>query len=451
MPAEAKVWLAAFIVLFIFRYLRTVVSIFTFNLYRPKRIRDKARYTSSDVTVVVPTTFKSETELTHCLRCIFACSPAEVLIVCSIANVPLIRQICSLKGFKQVEVLGVKKLNKRTQMIKALKEVETEIVVFADDDVFWPGPQYIDYLLAVFEDEKTGAGGTRQRARRNPGFFTNAYNFLGISYLERRVWNNISTNAIDGSLSTLSGRTAAYLTAILQNEELYEWLERQNDDDKCLTRYVYSHGWNITIQSDPNAVLETTLEDNPKYISQCMRSARGHWRGNFTVMSQESYWCSSRYWWGLCVIYIGQFQSPALLIDGSLFGLLAGAMKDSDYSCSAFICLGAWIFFTKIVKLIPHFLRYPQDMMYIPVSIAFSYLHGFINIYALATQSNTRWGSQKIESLQPARAQNEEVVPLLRSAISEGEVYGAETPGRMMMGRDYFSVSELAHLIEAYA
>ncbi|KAK0247638.1 hypothetical protein LTS09_017246 [Friedmanniomyces endolithicus] len=394
MPAEAKVWLAAFIALFVFRYLRTVVPIFTFNLYRPKRIRDKARYTSSDVTVVVPTTFKSETELMHCLRCIFACSPAEVLIVCSIANVPLIKQICSLKGFKQVEVLGVKKLNKRTQMIKALKEVETEIVVFADDDVFWPGPQYIDYLLAVFEDEKTGAGGTRQRARRNPGFFTNVYNFLGISYLERRVWNNISTNAIDGSLSTLSGRTAAYLTAILQNEELYEWLERQNDDDKCLTR---------------------------------------------------------RYWWGMYVIYVGQFQSPALLIDGLLFGLLGGAMKGSDDTRFAFICLGAWIFFTKIVKLIPHFLRYPQDMMYIPVSIAFSYLHGFINIYALATQSNTHWGSQKIESLQPARAQNEEVVPLLRNAISEGEVFGAEMPGRMMMGRDYFSVSELAHLIEAYA
>ncbi|TKA30873.1 hypothetical protein B0A54_15794 [Friedmanniomyces endolithicus] len=425
MPAEAKVWLAAFIALFVFRYLRTVVPIFTFNLYRPKRIRDKARYTSSDVTVVVPTTFKSETELMHCLRCIFACSPAEVLIVCSIANVPLIKQICSLKGFKQVEVLGVKKLNKRTQMIKALKEVETEIVVFADDDVFWPGPQYIDYLLAVFEDEKTGAGGTRQRARRNPGFFTNVYNFLGISYLERRVWNNISTNAIDGSLSTLSGRTAAYLTAILQNEELYEWLERQNDDDKCLTRYVYSHGWNITIQSDPNAVLEKT--------------------------TPKSYWCSSRYWWGMYVIYVGQFQSPALLIDGLLFGLLGGAMKGSDDTRFAFICLGAWIFFTKIVKLIPHFLRYPQDMMYIPVSIAFSYLHGFINIYALATQSNTHWGSQKIESLQPARAQNEEVVPLLRNAISEGEVFGAEMPGRMMMGRDYFSVSELAHLIEAVA
>ncbi|TKA82501.1 hypothetical protein B0A55_01247 [Friedmanniomyces simplex] len=422
-----KVMLTVFTALFLLRYLRTVVSIFTFNLYQPKRIGDKPTYTSRDVTVVVPTTFKSETELTHCLRCIFACSPAAVLIVSSEANTHMIRSICGLKGFSRVKVLGVEKLNKRTQMIKALKEVETDIVVFADDDVFWP-ERYLDYLLAVFEDPSTGAGGTRQRVRRNPGFFTNVFNFLGISYLERRVWNNISTNAIDGSLSTLSGRTAAYRTHILQNLELYHWLERQNDDDKCLTRYVYSHGWNITIQSDPNAVLETTLEDNSKYIAQCMRWARGHWRGNFTVMKQESYWCSSRYWWGLYVIYIGQFQTPAALIDGFLFGLLAGAIHNSDHASTAYICLAAWIFFTKIVKLIPHFRRYPQDMMFIPVSIAFSYLHGIINVYALMTQSNTHWGSQKIERLQSARAQEEEIVLLLRNALGKSETQGEPVP-----------------------
>ncbi|KAK5725756.1 hypothetical protein LTR15_003946 [Elasticomyces elasticus] len=56
-------------------------------------------------------------------------------------------------------------------------------------------------------------------------------------------------NVIDGFLSTLSGRTAAYRTEILQKPALYSWLKHQTDDDKCLTRYVYSHGWRITIQS----------------------------------------------------------------------------------------------------------------------------------------------------------------------------------------------------------
>ncbi|KAK3109663.1 hypothetical protein LTR53_016839, partial [Teratosphaeriaceae sp. CCFEE 6253] len=360
--------LTVFTILFLFRYTRTIVSIFTFNLYRPKPVREKASYTGRDVTVIVPTTFKDERELSHCLRCIYGSSPFEILIVTAAANVDLVEHICALRGFSRFRVLGVPKLNKRLQMIRALKEVRTEIVVFADDDVFWPD-NYLDYLLAVFEDPDTGAGGTRQRVRRNPGFFVNVWNFLGISYLERRVWNNICTNAVDGSLSTLSGRTAAYRTAILQDPYLYHWLEQQTDDDKCLTRYVYSHGWSITIQSDPRAVLETTLEDNPKYISQCLRWARGHWRGNFLVMRRESYWCSRRYLWGLYVIYLGQFQTPALLIDGLLFALLSSMVHETDHAKFAYAFLGAWILFTKILKLIPHFVRYPQDMVYIPVSI----------------------------------------------------------------------------------
>ncbi|KAK3066460.1 hypothetical protein LTR53_017186, partial [Teratosphaeriaceae sp. CCFEE 6253] len=437
--------LTVFTILFLFRYTRTIVSIFTFNLYRPKPVREKASYTGRDVTVIVPTTFKDEKELSHCIRCIYGSSPFEVLIVTAAANVDLVEHICALRGFSRFRVLGVPKLNKRLQMIRALKEVRTEIVVFADDDVFWPD-NYLDYLLAVFEDPDTGAGGTRQRVRRNPGFFINVWNFLGISYLERRVWNNICTNAVDGSLSTLSGRTAAYRTAILQDPYLYHWLEQQTDDDKCLTRYVYSHGWSITIQSDPRAVLETTLEDNPKYISQCLRWARGHWRGNFLVMQRESYWCSRRYLWGFYVIYLGQFQTPALLIDGLLFALLGRVVCNSDHAPSAYACLGAWILFTKILKLIPHFVRYPQDMVYIAVSILVSYLHGFINIYALLTQSNTHWGSQQLDSLQHARARDAEVVPLLRSAMSDGEVYREPTPGRLMVGSDYFSAVPMAQM-----
>lgn len=191
-----------FILFFFYRYTRTVVSIFTFCLYQPKPIREKPKFQADDVTVVVPTTFKSPPELIQCLRCILNCSPAEILVVTGNNNVSLIEEICGLERFSKVTVLGVRKLNKRKQMIRAVKDVDTDIVVFADDDVFWPD-RYLDYLLAVFEDDNVGAGGTRQRVRRNSQ--PNFWNFLGISYLERRVWNNVATNAIDGSISTLSG------------------------------------------------------------------------------------------------------------------------------------------------------------------------------------------------------------------------------------------------------
>ncbi|KAK5697987.1 hypothetical protein LTR97_006947 [Elasticomyces elasticus] len=441
MPAMETVFTVLFWILFVFRYLRLVVGIFTFVLYAPKPTRSNPAHTAQDVTVVIPTTFKSEEEFAHCLKNVIAELPAAVIVVTSNANVPLISEMCAVMCYANVTVLGVDKLNKRVQMTKALKQVKTNIVVFADDDVFWPSG-YLARLLAVFDDPETGAGGTRQRVRRNPGTFINLFNLLGISYLERRAWNNICTNAIDGSLSTLSGRTAAYRTEILQKPALYKWLEHQTDDDKCLTRYVYSHGWRITIQSDPRAVLETTLEDNHKFLSQCMRWARGHWRGNNTVMQKETYWRSTRYWWGLYVIYVSSVACiSAILYDGMLFMLLRGAVHGSDYAHTAYLSLVAWILFSKVVKMIPHFLRHPQDMMYIPAMILFSYLHGFINIYACCTTSNTAWGGQSIASLEKPRAQNEEVVPLLRNATTGAEVCPEPRLGRMIFGGDYFSSS----------
>ena len=430
----AALALGFFVALFIFRYLRCVVGIWTWWTFKPKPISEKPLYKSSDVTVVVPTTFKAPGELVKCLKGIMSCSPAAVFVVTSHPNVELVKTCCALHSFRDIKVLGVDKLNKRVQMRKALKEIETEITVFADDDVVWPSFKYLDYLLAIFEDPEVGAGGTRQRVSRRSGNF---WNFLGICYLERRVWNNISTNAIDGSISTLSGRTAAYRTEILKNDDFFHYFTHDSwrgrplnsDDDKCLTRYVYKNGWRIAIQSDPNAIIETTLEEDSKYISQCLRWARAHWRGNLIVMENESYWRSWKYCWGLYVIYWGQFQTPALLVDGSLFALLYLALIESrpEHRILAFSLLGSWIFFTKIMKLIPHFIRHPGDLKFIPISIAFSYLHGMINVYAAYTLTHTHWGSQNLEALQAARATDAEVVPLLRHAVHEAEEYHEPT------------------------
>lgn len=425
-----------FVLLFLFRYTRTVVSIFTFLLYKAKPVQRHPKFAASDVTVVVPTTFKEPAELVQCLRCILACAPAAVYVVTGNQNVNLVRDLCSVERFTRVTVLGVEKLNKRKQMIRALREVTTDIVVFADDDVFWPSNDYLKYLLAIFEDDKIGAGGTRQRVRRNSN--PNLWNFLGISYLERRVWNNVTTNAIDGSISTLSGRTAAYRTEILKTDDFFWYFENDqwrgrplnSDDDKCLTRYVYSHGWGIAIQFDERSIIETTLEYNPKYLDQCLRWARAHFRGNFIVMSNETYWRSLRYSWGLYVIYIGQFQTPALLVDGTLLFLLTKVFASSAYLATALATLSVWILFTKLVKLIPHFCRHPADLKFVPLSIAFSYLHGFLNVYAAFTLTKTHWGSQNLATLEKARAQRDEVQPLLKKAVTEAEAYTEPTPGK---------------------
>lgn len=150
-------------------------------------------------------------------------------------------------------------------------------------------------------------------------------------------------------------------------------------------------------------------------------------------MTNESYWRSLRFWWGAYVIFVGQFQTPALLIDGFLLSLLTiGLRSTGEYQKVGLAVLGSWIFFTKIVKLIPHFRRHPEDLKFLPLSIVFSYLHGAINIYACLTLHVTAWGSQNLEQLKTARAENAEVVPLLRDAMDEAETYREPTPGKFV-------------------
>jgi hypothetical protein len=44
-----------------------------------------------------------------------------------------------------------------------------------------------------------------------------------------------------------------------------------------------------------------------------------------------------------------------------------------------------WIFTSKWIKLLGHYLRYPADVFLLPVSILFGYFHGAIKMYAVMT------------------------------------------------------------------
>ena len=45
-------------------------------------------------------------------------------------------------------------------------------------------------------------------------------------------------------------------------------------DDTFITRWLYSKGWAVKIQIDPNAEISTVVADSPKYLQQLMRWAR---------------------------------------------------------------------------------------------------------------------------------------------------------------------------------
>lgn len=58
---------------------------------------------------------------------------------------------------------------------------------------------------------------------------------------------------------------------------------------------------------------------------------------------------------------------------------------DSSSRWTVLYSLFAWMFLSKWIKLIGHYVRFPGDIVLLPVSIMFGYLHGIIKMYAFLT------------------------------------------------------------------
>ncbi|KAF1352243.1 nucleotide-diphospho-sugar transferase [Delphinella strobiligena] len=398
-------WGCTFFILVAFRYTRLVVNLYYYYTFQSRRLASDPRFTPEDVSVVVPTKFSNPPEHIQCIRQILACGPREVVVVTADCRVDdVCRSLFAANLLSQVILLSVEKLEKRQQMTTALrKAVSGDICCFADDDVQWPST-FLPTMLACFEDESVGAAGPSQRVQRFPNAsgFVNLWNFLGVCYLERRNFMTGATNHVDGSVSTLSGRTSFYLTKVIQNQDFFDYFlhSDNHDDDKNLTRWTFIRGWKIALQFDPAARIETTLEtDCMGFLNQCARWSRGHWRGNFRVMQSTSYWWNvHRY--SLYQTYIGQFQTPAFAWDGFMtYALLQAIAGHSIFQWHCIFSLWvSWAFFTKIVKIIPHFMRNKKDLVWLPFMIGFSYFHGVLNLYCLWTKESKGWGAKKSDT-----------------------------------------------------
>ncbi|KAI9660910.1 MAG: Type 2 glycosyltransferase [Bathelium mastoideum] len=286
-------------------------------------------------------------------------------------------------------------------MCCAIPEVRTKITIFADDDVFWP-TKLLDWILAPFEDEHMGGVGTSQRLRRETR--PTIWNFLGACYLERRNFDIGACTHVDGGLPCLSGRTVAYRTAILQKgdfmygfqNEMWRSYQLNADDDNFITRWMVSHGWKTHVQYHKEAEVRTTLEDNQKFIRQCLRWSRSNWRSNITSMFVEGHvWW--RQPWSTYAVQQTTLTGWSLPVDATLLYLCLRATENwqSRYREYALFLQIAWMLGSKFVKLFGHFIRYPEDVVLFPVYVLFGYFHCFIKLYAMFTLSETAWGSRE--------------------------------------------------------
>ncbi|GME27616.1 Glycosyl transferase family 2 [Neofusicoccum parvum] len=424
-------WLTVFALTFLLKGVRTLVNAIAFYaLYRPTPIPDKPTYKPSDVTVILPSIDGDGEELRDTIRSILGCAPAEIILVTIDANVSRANKMLDAMGGaaqKTIRVMSVPQANKRRQMCAAIPQVRTEIIIFADDDVEW-GKRLLPWILAPFENPNIGGVGTNQKIKRNPNFryLSREYlwQFLGEMYIRRRNFDITACTQMDGGLPCLSGRTVAYRARILQNGDFTHGFQNEKwngytlnaDDDNFITRWMVSHGFDTTVQYHPHAEVQTTLECNQRYLRQCLRWVRSNWRSNLTTMFVERHtW--TRQPWSTYAVQQTTLTAWALPYDLTLFYTWYRSGQSEDYAyntrVAVAVALAAWIVLSKCTKLMPHFVRHPEDtVLLLPVVVVFGYVHGLIKLWGLVTLNATTWGSRPaadtdddIRMVRPTNAQ----------------------------------------------
>lgn len=276
--------------------MRLIVNTISHWCYKSFPIHAKPSFTAKDVTVIIPTIHNNFDELKESVQSILACHPYELLFVTTSDKYQRLLQFVKSLEVSNVRVFHVPIANKRIQVCEAIPKVTTSIIIMADDDVTWPNT-ILSWLLAPFEHGIMGGVGPCQRVKRirSGPLASRCYNWLGAAYIERRNFEISATHGLDGGTSCMSGRTCAFRSEILQSPLFLEGFKTERwgkyqlnaDDDNFVTRWLVSNGWSTWIQYNRECEIETTLENNPKFLYQCARWARSNWRSNYTSLFTE--------------------------------------------------------------------------------------------------------------------------------------------------------------------
>lgn len=86
-------------------------------------------------------------------------------------------------------------------------------------------------------------------------------------------------------------------------------------------------------------------------------------------------------------MHLTTLSPPAFVGDVALIWLLWVGTSEWPVEQAAFAirALLVWMLFSKFIKLVTHFVRYPVDILLWPVSILFGWFHGIIKVYAMVT------------------------------------------------------------------
>ncbi|THV45712.1 hypothetical protein BGAL_0458g00030 [Botrytis galanthina] len=418
----ASPWSAAFVFLFVFKFLKVVVHLFSYNFLSSYKLPPlHPSVVPSDVTVIIPTVGDFANEFVRTIDLVLENHPAKI-IISTVGTEKLIqaRRVVErimrekrLPG-RKIEVIAVHQPSKRVQCVQASLQVRTGLIAYVDDHVFWP-PTFLQSVLAEFEDPAVGIVGTCKRVIREPGdnWSDSLRNLFACIYLERHNYELTSTYNIDGGIWVVSGRTCLLRTDIVQSVDYRSKFLSETflgagpvncDDDNFNTRYMINHGYKTVFHNRPEALIETTLGTSggwPKFYQQLLRWCRSIWRSHLkTVLIDGT--CFKFCPWTSYAMFVSGLFNISVIYDPLLFFTLFKSDFYTENNHAGAYLLWA-IILSRAIKPWNYYMRHKHEMWWgVPAEILFGYFHGIIRLIALLTCRDIGWGGRDLTELAPA-------------------------------------------------
>ncbi|KAI0169359.1 glycosyltransferase family 2 protein [Hypoxylon sp. FL1284] len=317
--------LAILLILYVWDYIDGKESQIYARRYQPFPMpeQENARFTSRDVSIVVPTV-NWEADLPENLTTWLRCRPREVIFVTTRALLPqLIQDFASTPGLREFmdetkincRFVSVSQANKRTQLCKGINLAKGSIIALVDDDARWTTEHVLTTLLAPFQDDNVGlVGGPIEsyvpEERQNPDVIT-PWEVAALRTRSRRRNGTKAFFVADGSTNfTVSGLTMLLRAEIVRDpyfqflfmHDMFRGIRQNTGDDGFITRFVlFSHllpnsryrgvpegkVWKLGMQVDPRATVQTSLLASSEFVDQSKRWFRSGLRLRLTCLFME--------------------------------------------------------------------------------------------------------------------------------------------------------------------
>ncbi|KAF7874821.1 hypothetical protein EAF04_001995 [Stromatinia cepivora] len=409
-------WSAAFVSLFVFKFLKVFVNLFSYTFlasYKVPPLHPTAL--PSHVTVIIPSIGDFGEDFITTVQSVLDNNPAKI-IVSTVGTEKLMEARRVVEGImrerrlpgRKIEVASIHQPNKRAQCVHSSLMVQTNLIAYADDHVIWPHT-FLQSALAEFEDPRVGIVGTCKRVIRDPGnnWSDSLRNFFACIYIERHNYEMTATYNLDGGVWVISGRTQIIRTDIVQSLEYRkEFLSESflgagpltSDDDNFVTRYMINHGWKTVFHNRPEALIETTLGTTggwPKFNQQLLRWSRSIWRSHLkSVFVDGTCWkfCP----WTSYTMFLSGLLNISILYDPLLFLALFKSDFYTENNHAGAYLLWALIL-SRMIKPWSYYMRNKKEIIWaVPAELLFGYMHGAIRFIGLLTCRDISWGGRDL-------------------------------------------------------